>query len=380
MKTIIKITLLALVSSLIFACSTSESENPMVQKESYQKQIAEINEKIEKLNIEIAEPGNITHEGLRIPVSTEILAPTPFSHYFIAAGEMESIEEAFISPEVNGQVVAIYVKEGDQVKKDQKLAKLNTVVIEKSMQELQSQLGLAETIFTKQAALWEKNIGSERQYLEAKNNYDGLQNSIATLKAQYDLMFIKSPINGIIETIRLKEGEMASPGMQFMQIVNMDHLYLTAQVSEAYLGVIKKGDEVNVLFPSLSGMDITRPVYRTGNVINKQNRTFEVQVEVDNLTGEMKPNMLANIEINDYNNQAAFVVPSILVRKDLIGSFIYVATQKDGDTVAQKVYVTTGRSFKDKTEVLEGLTTGSVIITNGYSNVSDGAVIKVINN
>lgn len=320
------------------------------------------------------------YSGLKVPVSLTTLKPTAFSHYFVATGELESVEEAFISAEVAGLIVDIYVKDGDKVKKGQLLAKLNTDVIERNIIEVQSQLDLAETIFAKQTTLWEQNIGSERQYLEAKNSFESLQNRLATLKAQYDLHLIKSPINGVVEEVFLQKGEIVSPGMQFMYVVNIEELLAKAQVSEAYLAVIKKGDEVLVSFPSLPGITMQQKVSRTGNVINKQNRTFTVEVELENPDWKLKPNMIANIEINDYYKADALVVPSILLKKDLNGSYLYVAVEKNGEKIAQKQYVETGRSFKDETEILKGLNLNSVIITNGYNNVSDGAVLNVIAN
>jgi RND family efflux transporter MFP subunit len=381
MKTIIKISLIVLISSFIAACGSSQKEeSPAAKLETYKKQVNDLNKQIEDLEQGINATGKEAYTGIRIPVSTMVVKPEKFAHYFEATGELESIDEAYISPEVIGQIVTVLVKEGQIVKKGQVLARLNTLVIEKNMQEVKDQLNLAETIFNKQSALWDKNIGSERQFLEAKNNFESLKNKLETMKAQYDYYILKSPINGIVETISLKEGEMASPGLQFMHVVNIDELYVTAQISETYLPVIVKGEEVDITFPTFPGMQFTRPVYRTGNVINQENRTFLVQVKLDNPTGKLKPNMLANLEINDYTDPQALVIPSILIRNDLQGRFIYLAEKKDADMIAHKIYITTGKSYLDKTEVLSGLTAGDVLVNNGYNNVSDGVVINVLNN
>ncbi|MCF8348367.1 MAG: efflux RND transporter periplasmic adaptor subunit [Bacteroidales bacterium] len=363
MNTVIRFSILVSISLLLFSCGSATKESG--------------DGGLNSVTTEVAPSG---YSGLKVPVSLTTLKPTAFSHYFVATGELESVDEAFISAEVAGLIVDIYVKDGDKVKRDQVLAKLNTDVIESNILEVQSQLELAETIFAKQTTLWEQNIGSERQYLEAKNSFEGLQNRLATLKVQYDLHLIKSPINGVVEEVFMQKGEIASPGMRFMYVVNIEQLLVKAQVSEAYLAVIKKGDKVLVSFPSLPGVSLQREISRTGNVINKQNRTFTVEIELDNPDWKLKPNMIANIEINDYFKADALVVPSILIRKDLNGSYLYVAVDKNGEKVAQKQYVETGRSFKDETEILKGLNLNSVVITNGYNNVSDGAVLNVIAN
>lgn len=364
------------ISIFIISCSSDSEDNSNSENlKLYKAQIKELNDKIaeiEKAN------NNMEYTGIEIPVKLESLSLVPFSHNFNAVGELESINDAYISPEINGQITSVNVIEGQYVEKGQVLAKLNTVIIEKNIQEIESQLSLAKTIYDKQSTLWEKNIGSERQYLEAKNYYDGLQNKLNTLKAQYNLAIIKSPINGIVEEIYQKQGELAIPGIQLMQIVNIDELYVTVKLSETYLPIIKKGDLVTITFPSYPDLEYRQPVYRTGNVINKQNRTFTVQIKIANKDGKLKPHLQANVNINDYNTESAIVLPTILIKEDMTGSFIYIVENRNGNTIATKKYIKTGISYEDKTEIVDGLSAGDKIITDGYSNVSNGSMVNVI--
>jgi len=166
--------------------------------------------------------------------------------------------------------------------------------------------------------------------------------------------------------------------MQFMQVVSINQLYVTLKLSEAYLPAVKKGDIVEITFPSYPGLIFHEPVYRTGNVINKQNRTFIVQIKIDNKDGKLKPYLLANVKINDYNASNAVVLPSIIIKEDSKGSFIYTITNNNGNIIASKKYIQTGRSYIDKTEVIEGLNIGDEIITTGYNNVSNGSVVTIV--
>lgn len=364
------------ISIFIISCSSnSENNSDADNLRMYKAQVKELNEKIK----EIEQKGNDReYTGIKIPVKLESLLLQPFSHNFTAVGELESISDAFISPEINGQIISVNVSEGQYVQQGQLLAKLNTVIIETNIREIESELSLAKTIFDKQSTLWKKNIGSERQFLEAKYYFEGLQNKLNTLKAQYNLAIIKSPINGIVEEIFQKKGELAIPGKQLMQIVNIDELYVTVKLSEAYLPIIKKGDIVTITFPSYPDLEYRKPVYRTGNVINKQDRTFIVQIKIANKNGKLKPYLQANVNINDYNTESAIVLPSILIREDMTGSFIYVVENNNGNNIAAKKYIKPGISYKDKTEIVDGLSIGDKIITDGYSHVSNGSVLNVI--
>lgn len=374
-----KLIVLTIISGFLLSCNSGqESDNVKSQIDKYQEEIAELNKKVSDLKAELPESTNgdkVVNNALK--VRTQKLSLQPFSKFFTATGEVEAINEAFISPEATGQITKINVEEGQKVKKGQLLAKLNTSLIEKNIEEVKTQLQLAETLFNKQQELWDQNIGSERQYLESKNNYQSLQNKLATLQEQYNMSIIRSPINGIVEDIILKTGELASPGMQLMQIVDLDHLNVTAKLSENYLSIIKKGDMVTISFPSFPDLVIERPVTRIGNVINKQNRTFIIEIEINNYKDILKPNLLANIKVNDYNNKASIVVPSMVIREDLIGSYLYVAEENGNQTISVKKYIEVGKAYEGKTEVASGLTESDVIITSGYSNVSDGSVIQI---
>ena len=375
-----KIFIFLITAGLLFSCSNGNKAEDAIKKQiaEYKKELAEINDKIKELEQQLTdEPDEITHQRAKTAVKTIVIEKQPFSHYFEATGELESVSAAFISPEVSGQITEVKVVEGQKVKKGQLLAKLNTTLIEKNISEVKTQLNLAEIIYNKQKELWDKNIGSERQYLEAKNNYESLQNKLNTLWAQYNMSIIHSPISGYVEQIILKEGELATPGMQLMQIVNLDQLYVTTKLSEAYLSVVHIGDTVEIRFPSFPQLVLKKAIHRISNVVNKQNRTFVVQVKIDNPDGMLKPNLLANIRIHDYNSPASIVIPSILIKEDMKGSYIFVAEKNSENWLARKKYVETGISYKNKTEVLSGLQEGQNIITDGYSNVSDGIAVRI---
>ena len=373
-----KLIVLLFISGILVSCnSVSEEEAIKNEIEDYQAQIIQLTKKVKELEAKLPEgAGSTAGNATKVRVMT--LKKQPFSKYFMATGELEAINEAYVSPEASGQITRIDVVEGQKVKKGQFLAKLNTAVIEKNITELKTQIELAKTFYDKQTELWEQGIGSERQFLETKNNYENLQNKLASLQEQYNMSILYSPIDGIVEDIMLKQGELASPGMQLMQIVDLDNLYVTAMLSEAYIPVLKKGELVTITFPSFPDMEIKGAISRVGNVVNKQNRTFRVEVEIENKDGLLKPNLLANILINDYNSEASLLVPSMVVREDLVGSYLYIAEKNGSDLIATKKYIQVGRAYNGSTEVLSGISENDQVITDGYSTVSDGTSIEIV--
>lgn len=361
------------------SCGNQESEQSIKDKiTSYKKEVGVLNQKIATLENKLKTMDPSGDQAIeKIPVEVQEVSLEPFSHFIQVSGSAEAVKEAFISPEMAGQVREIYVKEGDNVTKGQLLAKLNSDIAESSIADLESSLALATTVYEKQSRLWANGIGSEIQYLTAKNNKESLDQKLVTLKAQLDMAMVKSPVSGIVDVISRKIGEMAMPGAPFMQVVNLEEIYINADVSEVYLSQISEGETVKVEFPVYPDMSLNVPIYRKGNIINPNNRTFSIQLKISNPDHKLKPNILAVINIRDFSADSAVVVPSAIIKQDITGSYIYTM-QQDGDKlIAKKEYITPGKFYRDKTMVTGGVKPGQKVIVQGYNEVSDGTEVYI---
>lgn len=369
---------LAVLVLFLASCSNQETEQSIRdQITTYKKDINTINQKIAELEKKLGSMSSGEINSDKIPVDVMAVSYEPFNHFIQVSGTAEAVKEAYISPEVGGQIREIYVSEGDFVERGKLLAKLNTEVTESSIADMQSSLDLATVVYEKQKRLWEKGIGSEIQYLNAKNGKESLEQKLVTLKAQLDMAMLKSPVSGIVDEIYHKKGELASPGVQLMRIVNLEEIYINADVSETYLGQVNEGENVQVEFPVYPDMKMEVPIYRKGNVINPSNRTFTVQLKLKNPDRLLKPNILSVINIRDFSADSAMVIPSVLIKQDITGSYLYTMQQSEGKWIAKKVYVTTGKSYQDKTMVITGLQAGQKVIVQGYNLVSDGSEVYV---
>ncbi|MCF8227847.1 MAG: efflux RND transporter periplasmic adaptor subunit [Bacteroidales bacterium] len=368
------------LSIMIFlvACS-SERDADTIKKEinDKKKQIQSLRLDVSELEDELEKISDENDNRYKIPVKVKKMKPEEFNHYFEASGVVEPVVEAFISPEINGQIEEIYVSEGERVSKGQKLVRLKTKVTDNTIDEVETSLELARTMYQKQKKLWEKNIGSEVQYLEAKNRLESLESRLETLRAQKAMALVKSPINGIVDKIYKKEGELSIPGVQIMQVVNLENMLVEVDIAESYLPKIKTGDQVLLDFPTYPGITIETPIYRIGNVIEPDNRTFSMELKIKNRKEMFKPNMVARVKVNDFSTDSALVVPAIIVKQDLKGDYVYVAEENDGQLYAKKRYVEPGLSYNEITIVDDGLKPGDEVITSGFTQISDGSEIYV---
>ncbi len=326
------------------------------------------------------EPGSAgKKEVAALAVEVKEMNPEVFSRFFVVSGKMEAVQEAYISPEVNGQIKQINTKRGARVVKGDQLIMLNTDITEKSIAEVRTSLELAARIFEKQEDLWNQNIGSELQFLEAKNGAESLEARLSTLQKQLEMAHIMAPFPGIVDDIMVKEGEIASPGMRLLHLINLNTMRVSARVSEAYLNSVRVGDQVELRFSSYPDDIIRVPVSRLGEMIDEKTRTFILEVIIKNRNEKYKPNMLTSVRINDYTDNAALVVPAIVLKQDFNGTFLFRAANSDQGTIAEKVYVKTGITVQDKTTIIEGLIPEDRVIIKGYNLVSNGSPVSITN-
>jgi membrane fusion protein (multidrug efflux system) len=371
---------LLIITSMVALASACNMNSPEMLEQQIKKkkdQVRELNDQIASLEEQLSQNPGEEAAAFLVPVSIKEMDSQPFEHYIEITGRLEAEEDAFISPEMNGQIDKIYVIEGQSVQKGQLMLSLNTSITESSIQEVKTGLELATKLYEKQKDLWDQKIGSEMQYLEAKNAKEQAEARLATLDAQLDMARVSAPFTGIVETIMLKEGEMAAPGMQVIQMVSLNNLKLYGNISERYITSIKKGDMVIVTFPDVEGLNVTVPIHRIGNVIDNASGTFRIEMKINNRQKTLKPNMYSTIQVNDFSSTSAFVAPSISIKQDIKGNYIYVATREEGVLKARKRYIETGLSYRDQTMIKEGVSQGEEVIVKGFAQVSDGVNIAV---
>lgn len=356
---------------LLVSCKSERTKEDITNK------IFEYKEEIKNLEEELKGLSNGEDENA-IKVRIQSVKKEKTSHSFNVTGTAKAENLAYISPEMNGQIKRIHVKKGQVVKKGQLLISLNSNIVSSQINELKKRLELAEVMYEKQKKLWDEKIGKEIDYLQAKNQKESLEANLLTLNAQLGMSIIRAPFAGIVDEIYVKKGEMAMPGRQVIDLVNLNIMEIEADISEKYLPYIHKGDTVMITFPTYPELKKDVVIYRTGNIINTANRTFKISIKFSNKDKKIKPNMLAEITLSDYEGDD-ITVPSIVIRSDRIGSFVFIVKAEDKKKIAEKRYIKTGLHTGDKTIVLSGLNAGEEVITDGYSIVTNGSDLEIIN-
>lgn len=311
-------------------------------------------------------------------VNTQAVVVQPFEHFIEVQGRIDGNENIAVYPRnQGGTVTRIRVREGETVSAGQVLAELDAEVLRQQLGDLQSRLAFVTDLYNRQKSLWDQKIGSEVQYLKAKNDMEAVQNSIKTLEEQIRMSVISAPIAGTVEDIPIKVGQLASVSspVPAFRIVNFSRAKALADVGEVYSDQIKTGDQVRVFLPDVN-QEINGQVTFSSKYINPTNRTFLVETALPANGITYRANMIAVIRIKDYAKPEAIAIPQTYIQNSPEeGQFIFVAADENGKKVARKRTVKTGVSYNGLTEVTDGLAAGDLIITAGYKDLYNGQPI-----
>ena len=368
-----------LILSLVLSCGTSDKESQSLtdlktKKAALKEQMDRMGTELKEIEIAISELDTLKKLMSVTSIKAEV---KDFNHYVEVQGTVKADQTIDLHAEMGGTVTAILVKEGQKVSKGQLLATLDSDVIDNSVLQLDTQLALATTTFERQARLWEQNIGSEIQYLQAKAQKEGLENSVKSLKAQARKMKIIAPFSGIIDQIYAKTGELTSPQKPFLKLVNLNKVYVESEVTETYLNSIKKDTKVLLNFRSI-GTSVEASVSQVGNFINPSNRSFKMRIDLKNPNNELKANLLADIKINDFKANGT-IIPTRLVQRDRDNkTFVYTIEPKENNHKVIKTYVTEVMNYDNQSYISDGLVPNSILVDKGARLVNNNEEVTLV--
>jgi membrane fusion protein, multidrug efflux system len=400
MKKITQISIAIFATVLMASCGNSKKDDAAAindkkaaleklksSKAKNDEEIAKLQAELEKIDSSTANAAKIKLVGIA-PVTTQ-----DFKHYIDLQGHVDAENISYISPRgMPGQVKAVYVQQGQYVKKGQLLLKLDDAIVQQqitaSKQQLEgikTQLGFAKNLYQRQKNLWEQGIGTEVQLITAKTNVESLENqlkaageNVKIAVEQMKTTNVYSDVNGIADIVAIRVGEtfqgMSAMGPQ-IKIVNTSNLKVVTNIPENYLTRVKRGSIVEINIPD-ANKKLTSSISLISQSIDPTSRGFvaEARIPVD---ASLKPNQSAIIRILDYAAGNAVVIPVNTVQSDETTKYVYVLVKSsNGKSIAKKQPVIIGEVYGNNVEIKAGLKAGDQLITEGYQNVYDGQMIS----
>lgn len=390
MKFIQEFSLFTFIVILIYACGGAaaeptekgglvddgsvESKKEILQAKK--KERSTLDAEIRGLEQEIEELDPNAFKGKPILITVQPVEKKDFEEFTEVAGTIATKGTFNASPEMGGTIRTMNFKEGDNIRSGQLVAKIDNEPYLKQKEELLLQLNLAKDIFQRRDNLWKQKIGSELDYISAKNQVEALEKSLSSLETQVAKANVYAPASGVVEMVHLKQGELAGPGMPILTIINTAKVQVEADVSENYLKSVKTGDKILVEIPAL---EINREARITniGSLINPENRTFKIEANISNSDRKLKPNLLAMVKIRKFFEKDALVIPNNSILQNSEGDFVFVVEQTPQGKIAKKIMVELGETSENITQVLGGLTGEETLILEGKTKVKEGSLLTI---
>lgn len=360
--------ILYLSGILFLAACSQKPKDKKAELADLQKQQAEINSKITKLQTETAGSDSSKSSD----VSTMEIKPGNFTNYVQIQGKIDAQDNVTAYPQAPGTITAINARAGQHVSKGQVLAQLDNSVLKQNIAQAQAQIALLTTLYQRQKNLWDQKIGTEVQYLQAQTNLQSAQKQAAGLRQQADMYRIISPISGTIDQMDLKLGQVAQPGMTGIRIVNADILKVKADVPESYSGSVGTGNNVKIIVPDANDSLITKVTF-AAKAIDPTSRSFAVEIKLPTRRS-LRPNMTAILKIADYTKSHAIIIPVKAIQKSEDGDYVFV----NNSGTAKRKNIKVGTTYGGQSEILSGLVAGDQLITAGASDIEDGDKVKVL--
>lgn len=400
MKKVTQIVLAASVMLIIASCGDSKKDGAALindKKAAIEKLKAEnaandiemkkLQAELDKLDVNSANAAKVKLVGATAVTTQD------FKHYIDLQGHVDAENISYISPRgMPGQVKALYVQQGQYVKKGQLLLKLDDAIMQQQvtaarqqLEGIKTQLSFAKNIYQRQKNLWDAGIGTEVQLITAKTNVESLENQLKAAGEQVNLAVeqsktsnVYSDVNGIADIVAIRVGEtfqgMTAAGPQ-IKIVNTSNLKVVTNIPENYLTRVNRGSTVEINIPD-ANKKLTSTISLISQSIDPTKLGFvaEARIPVD---PALKPNQSAIVRILDYAAANAVVIPVNTVQTDEAGKYVYVMTKSsNGKSIAKKQAVVIGEVYGDAVEIKAGLKAGDQLITEGYQNIYDGQLIS----
>ncbi len=343
------------------------------------KEVRALEKRVKAIDDRIAVLDPSSRVKKRRLVTTAPLARKDFRRFIEIQGNVEIDKTGYASSEMGGRLSQLNVREGDYITEGQLIAVTDGETINRGIEEIQKALELATTVYEKRERLWRQNIGTEIEYLAAKNEKERLEKSIISNQSQLSKVNVYAPMTGIVDRVMVNQGEVTGPGTPILQILSTGRIKVVADLPEIYLRTVKAGDWVTIQFPAL-GIERKAPISGIGRSINANNRTFQAEIYLSNSSGVLKPNLMALVMVKDFEAKGALVLPTELIQQDVSGKdYIYIESVCGTDgACAKKVFIETGENYETETQITAGLEGTETIIRQGSRDVSDGELIKIV--
>ncbi len=325
---------------------------------------------------ESAESGEAAYVKV-VNVVIRTVEPTEFTSYVRMTGVVEAFQDVVVSSQESGVIEQVIVEKGSRVRAGQAIVRIDDEILAAQVDEARASAALARERYERQRQLWEdEGIGSEIAFLQTKYDAQSADARLSFLEARLARHSIRSPIAGLLDERYVDTGEIVAPGTPVARVLTVDKLKVVGGVPERFGPYVAEGGSAVINFDVLPGQTLEGTIEYVGAAVDPQNRTFPIEILLDNPGGRLKPQMVANVRVATERLTDVIVVAQDVVQRTEDGYQVFVAVGDGESMVAEARNVDLGPSFENEVVVVGGLGAGDRLIATGHQLVDAGDRVR----
>lgn len=309
-----------------------------------------------------------------IPVETTTIKTGDISCYILLSSNLETEKMADVYSRVQGLVENIIVEEGNFVKKNQVLMKLEAD--EYALAEAKAKVDYEQqkNLYGRSEAMFQKQLLSKEEFEQAKFAMEAKKILWQQAKLNLDYTSITSPISGVVGDRLRREGDRIQPTDKLFTVINTEEMIAVVHVPEKEIGNIAKGQKAFMTSDNLSGKQFEGWIKRVSPVVDPQSGTFKVTVGIRNEANQLRPGMFVNVHIIIDTHRNTVLVPKTAIVYENEAMHVFVVR----DSLAHKITLDAGFQDYEKVEVRSGIAANESVILVGQAGLKDKTKVKVV--
>ncbi|MBK8503796.1 MAG: efflux RND transporter periplasmic adaptor subunit [Saprospiraceae bacterium] len=313
-----------------------------------------------------------------IPVRIALVEMLEIDNSLKLTGAFEARKELNIIAEAQGRLTSLGIDEGSQVQKGQIVAEIDDTGVQSQLATAKASMDKAKKDVERYERLVKAGAVSQLQLEDVKLNLQNMETNVTAVEQQLKYTTVKSPMTGIVKKVKVEEGSFATPGAVIATVVDISSLKMVVKVPETDIMKVRRGQPVEIqteVYPD----KVFKGSVSLISVQADEGRKYDVEVELPNDKNfQLKAGMYGAVKItpSTTKKEEALFVPRNAVLGSVKEAQVFVLME---DKSVKLKPVRVGESSGEKVLILDGLSLGEKVVTTGQINLSDGRMVKVLN-
>ncbi|RTE67112.1 efflux RND transporter periplasmic adaptor subunit [Amphritea opalescens] len=308
-------------------------------------------------------------------------APADIELERIRTGTLEAFQTINIYTQEEGIVKQILPREGDRVKRDELLVRLDDQLLNAQLQRARAVRQQAETELERLKNLIKRNLTARSELTSRETDLAVAQADEKVIATRLGYTRIRSPIDAVVTARHTEPGNLAEQSAHLLTLADVSRLRLKVDVSELLINQLSIGMPVDIQIDALQSSQQLKPFAVSGTVsriyptIDPATRSGTLEISLNPAPQGARPGQFARVKFK-IARQQVLLLPFGSLRQSANGSYVYVT---DSDNKVQIRPLETGIKTGEQIEVLAGLKPGEQVITRGFTNLKPGMSVTIVN-